>query len=94
MTEGTFSSNLVDTEDVATDHGPKTSCIDFGGENADWAAIYIGSSTTFSNNQGVVTNDIYFGTAVTYVKINNIYWTGSIKSTSSTKLAQFLYKPP
>ena len=90
---GTFSSNLVVTAALATDHGPKTSCIDFGGDHEDWAAIFIGSSTTFSNNQGVVTNDIYFGNAATFVKINNIKWTGSIKSTSETKLAQFFYKP-
>jgi len=92
---GTFSSNYVDTVSTATDHGSKTSCIDFSGTYEDsWAAIYIGGSTKLDSNQGVITNEIYVDGSVALLEIHKVTWTSSIEETSETKMAQVIYKPP
>lgn len=60
-----------------TENGPRTSCIEFSGQNQNWAYVYIGTSTTMINNQGTVTNDVYVDESVAKLEFYKVTWRGS-----------------
>jgi len=50
--------------------------------------------TELKNNLGVVTNEIYADDSVASLALDNVEWRGSVRETSSTKMAQVIFRPP